>query len=290
MEKKLILRGILAGAVAGVLAFIFARIFAEPQVQAAIEYESARDAAQEALDKAAGLPVPGAGRDIFSRTIQADIGIGVGMIAFGVAMGALFAVAYSICLGRTGNVRPRQLALLVAGGGFLGFYLVPFVKYPANPPAIGHEETISQRSGAYLIMVVCSLAFLIGAVWLGQRLRNRFGLWNATLLAGAAFILAIGIVMAVLPSLGHLTYNRETYGDLATETPQPLQNANATIVFPGFPADTLFSFRLLSVAAQAILWTTIGLVFAPMAARLLDPAAPRRRAPGEQPVPERTAV
>lgn len=289
MEKKLILRGILAGAVAGVLAFIFARIFAEPQIQAAIDYESARDAAQQALDKAAGLPVPEAGPDIVSRTIQADVGSGVGMIAFGIAMGALFAVAYSICLGRTGNVRPRPLALLVAGGGFLGFYLVPFLKYPANPPAIGHEETIRQRSGLYLIMVICSLLFLIGAVWLGQRLRNRFGVWNATLLAGAAFVVAIGIVIALLPSLGHLAYNRESYGDFATETPQPLKNADGTIVFPGFPADTLFNFRLFSVAAQAILWGAIGLVFAPMAGRLLDPGA-RRRASSGQSVPEGVAA
>jgi thiamine transporter ThiT len=50
MEKKLILRGTLAGAVAGLLAFLFARIFAEPQIQKAIDYESARDAAQALLD------------------------------------------------------------------------------------------------------------------------------------------------------------------------------------------------------------------------------------------------
>jgi hypothetical protein len=287
VEKKLILRGILAGAVAGVLAFIFARILAEPAIQAATDYQSARDAAQDALNKAVG-PVP-AGADIFSRTIQADVGSGVGTIAFGIAMGALFAVAYSICLGRVGDLRPRPLAILVASGGFLGLYLVPFLKYPANPPGVGHEETIRQRTGLYLIMVVCSLAFLIGAVWIGQRLRSRFGAWNATLLAGAAFIVAIAIVMALLPSLGHLPYNRVTYGDFATETPQPLKDANGTIVFPGFPADVLFNFRLFSVALQAILWTAIGLVFAPMAGRLLESGRRWPPAPGEQPVAEHTA-
>src|SRR6202044_2512138 len=93
MEKKLILRGVLAGAIAGLLAFIFARIFAEPVINQAISYESGRDAVTAALDKAAGLPAPPPGPDIFSRTIQANIGIGTGMIAFGTAMGALFAVA-----------------------------------------------------------------------------------------------------------------------------------------------------------------------------------------------------
>src|SRR6185436_525177 len=137
MENKLILRGILAGAVGGVLAVLFARILAEPQIQAAIDYESGRDEAQEALDKAAGLAVSEHGHDIFSRAIQANLGIGVGMIALGIALGALFAVAYAICLGRVGGVRPRQLALLVAAGAFVAVYLVPFLKYPANPPAVG---------------------------------------------------------------------------------------------------------------------------------------------------------
>jgi hypothetical protein len=285
MEKKLILRGILAGAVAGLLAFVFARIFAEPQIAKAIDYESGRDAAQSALDKAAGLPVEAADPDLFSRTIQANVGIGVGMIFFGMAMGALFAVAYTVCLGRTGGLRARNLALLVAGGGFLGMYLVPFLKYPANPPAIGHEETIQQRSALYLIMIVCSVAFLAGAVYLGKRLQARFGNWNATLLAGAAFVVAIGIVMLLLPQLGHLSYNKANFGNQATETPLPLKDDKGNIVYPGFPADVLFNFRFYSVAAQLILWAALGLIFGPLAERLLNPARPDATAPSQEPDP-----
>lgn len=276
MEKKLILRGTLAGAIAGLLAFVFARIFAESQIQAAIDYESGRDAAQAAIEKASGIPTFEGGHEVFSRTIQANIGIGAGVILFGAAMGALFAVAYAICLGRTGGLRPRSLSMLVAGAGFLGFYLVPFVKYPANPPSIGHQETIQERSGLYLVMVFCSLMFLFGAVWLGQRLRSRLGNWNAALVAGAAFVVAIGILMVLLPSFGELDFNRATNGSLATETPQPLTDAKGAIAFPGFPADTLFNFRLYSVAAQAILWTALGLIFAPMAERLLAPTSGSR--------------
>ncbi|WP_405577403.1 CbtA family protein [Streptomyces sp. NBC_01190] len=283
MEKKLILRGLLAGAVGGLLTFLFARIFAEPWISKAIDYESGRDAAQAALDKAAGVPAEAAGPDIFSRTIQADVGVGVGLIVFGMAMGALFAVAYAVCLGRVGGVRPRGLSLLLAGGGFLGIYLVPFLKYPANPPAIGHEETIKARSGLYLIMVVCSVAFLVGAAWLGKRLQPRFGSWNAVLLAGAAFVVATGVVMLLLPSLGHLAYNKENFGNHSTETPLPLKDPKGDIVYPGFPADVLFSFRFYSVLAQLLLWSVIGLVYAPLADRLLNPrpdtSATRKPAP-----------
>jgi hypothetical protein len=272
MERKLLLRGVLVGALAGLLAFVFARIFAEPPIQAALDYETGRDAVQATLDRAAGLPAGPADPGIFSRTIQANVGAGVGMIFFGVAVGALFAVAYAVCLGRVGNLRPRALALLVAAGGFLAVYVVPFVKYPANPPAIGNPDTIKDRGGLHLLMVFCSVVFLVAAVWLGQRLRERFGNWNASVLAGATFIVAIGIVMAILPSLGHLAGNEPQFGDQTTETPLPLTNAGGTIVYPGFPADVLFDFRLYSVAAQLILWATIGLVFAPLAERLLNKA------------------
>ena len=276
MEKKIVLRGMLAGFVGGVLAFVFARIFAEPKIQAAINYESARDDAQNALDRAAGLKVTTEGSDLFSRTVQANVGIGVAVVAFGVAMGALYGVAYCVCLGRVGTLRPRSIAMLLAGGGFLGFYLVPFVKYPANPPAIGHEETIKQRGSLYLIMVFCSIVFLIAAVWLGQRLRARFGNWGASLIAGGAFVVAIGVVMIALPAFGELHYNRQNVGRFGTETPQPLRDASGKVVFPGFPADVLFTFRLYSVGAQLILWTALGLVFAPLAERLLGPAGADR--------------
>jgi phosphate/sulfate permease len=278
MEKRIILRGVLVGALAGLLAFVFARIFAEPQIQAAIDYESGRDQAQAALDKAAGLPAGDEGPEIFSRAIQANVGIGVGMVLFGVAMGALFAVAYAVCLGRVGNLRPRTLSMLVAGGGFLGIYLVPFIKYPANPPSIGHQETIAPRGALYVLMMVCSVAFLIGAVVLGKRLAKRFGNWNATLLATLAFVVVIGVVMALLPSFGELAANVRDYGPQATETPLPLKNPAGQIVYPGFPADVLWDFRFYSVAAQAVLWAALGLVFAPLAERLLAPKSAQQLA------------
>ena len=150
MEKRLILRGFGVGALGGLLAFLFARVMAEPMVQKAIDYESGRDAAQDALRKAAGLAVAPGESDIFSRGVQRNVGIGVGVILFGLAMGGLFAVAYILIQrGTQTSLRPRVLALLVAGGGFLGLFLVPFLKYPANPPAIGHDDTIGDRSLLY---------------------------------------------------------------------------------------------------------------------------------------------
>jgi len=279
MERRLIFRGILCGAFAGLIAFAFARIFAEPMIGKAIGYESGRDAAQEVLDRAAGLAVPGGGSDVFSRTIQSNVGIGVGMIAFSAAIGGLYAVAYVIAYGRIGMVRARTTALLVALGGFFFLYFVPFLKYPANPPAIGHEETIKDRTLLYLAMMATSLVFGFLAVWFGRRLRPHYSAWTATLVAAGVFVVAIGIIMFVLPPLGHLAVNKREYGYHSTETPQPLLDSKGNIVYPGFPADVLYRFRLYSAGAQLLLWGALGLTFAPLAERLLEPG---RRALGGQ--------
>src|SRR3569833_898521 len=151
------------------------------------------------------------------------------MIAFGAAMGGLYAVAYILACGRTGNLRPRNLALLVALGGFLGFFLFSFLLFLAFLSLIGHAVTIRDRSGLYLLMILASIAFLILAVWLGQRLKPRFGNWNATLLAALACAVALGIVMALLPTLGHQHANVEQYGSPATETPQAMKEPQGRV-------------------------------------------------------------
>ena len=71
-------------------------------------------------------------------------------------MGALFAVLYCVLYGRIGKLSPRSLSMVLAGGMFLSLYLIPFLKYPPNPPASSLEETIRQRTLLYLLMVVLS--------------------------------------------------------------------------------------------------------------------------------------
>jgi Probable cobalt transporter subunit (CbtA) len=270
MVRALVLRGAGVGALAGLLAFVFARIFAEPVIQAAIDYEAGRGEAEAALAAAAGQPAAAEDPELFSRAMQGNIGIGVGIVAFGIAIGLFFAVAYCMAYGRTGNVRVRQLSLLVGLFGFLGMFLIPFIKYPANPPAIGNPDTIRDRGALWVLMVVVSIVVLILAVVLGQRLQARLSTWNATLVAGAAAIVVLGIVMALLPALGELSTNVAESGSRLTETPQPLTDPSGKIVYPGFDADLLYRFRLYSVGAQIVLWGVLALGFAPLAERVFQ--------------------
>jgi len=270
MVRGLILRAAGVGALGGLVAFGFARVFAEPLIQQAIDYEGGRGEVEDALATAAGAVVEPEGPELFSRAVQGNLGIGVGMVAFGLAMGCLFGVVYCLAYGRVGRVGARGLSLLVAAGGFLALYLVPFLKYPANPPAVGNSDTIGQRAGLYGVLVVACVVAGVAAVWAGQRLAGRFGAWTATLLAGLGFAVVIGVVMAALPPLGALAANAGQAGPLATETPQPLTGPSGAIVYPGFDADLLYWFRLYSVGAQVLLWGVIGVAFAPLAERVAE--------------------
>ena len=258
MEKRIIARGLLAGAIGSVAAFVFARIFVEPVIERAIGYEDGVGAAREAIEAAHGGHGHGAegGFEGFTRGVQANIGMGLGVLAFSVAMGALFAVVFAVTYSRVGNISARLLSLYVAGGMLLSLYVVPALKYPANPPAVSLDETIRQRTLLYLLMVVLSAALFVGAVNLGRRLAERLGAWNATLVAAGSYIVAVAAVMLILPTID--------------ETPGPLLDDAGNIVYEGFPADDLYQFRLFSLGTQVVMWVTIGLLFAALVSRLLD--------------------
>jgi hypothetical protein len=257
MERAIIWRGLLAGSAAGVLAFLFARIFVEPQIDLAIDYEDGVGAAHEAAEAAAGVAAHSHGDGGgFTRAVQMNIGMGLGVLLFSVAIAALFAVVFAVAYGRVGNVSARLLSVYVAGGMLLSLYVVPTLKYPASPPALSLDETLQQRTLLYLAMVVLSAVLLVGAVALGRHWAPKFGGWNATVAAGATYIVAVAVVMLILPGI--------------RETPGPLVDDAGVIVYPGFPADVLYEFRLYSLGTQVVMYATIGLVFAALVSRLLE--------------------
>lgn len=240
------------------LAFLFARWWAEPVIGRAIVFEDGRTEAEQAQ----GVHEHGA--ELFTRGVQANAGLGFGVLIFGVAMGALFAVLFCLVFARMNTAAPRALSASLAAGAFVTVYLVPFVKYPANPPAVGQADTVGMRTGWYLVSVLTSVAVAVAAAWLFRGLRTRLGAWNATLLAAGVYLAVVAVVFVLLPSVA--------------ETPQPLRDSAGAITYPGFPADVLYEFRLLSLATQLVLWVTIGVVFATLAGRLLGDRSESGRA------------
>ncbi len=231
MVGNLLLRGMLVGVFAGLLAFGFARIFGEPQVERAIAFE-------DQMNQAKGeAPEP----ELVSRETQAGLGLFTGVIIFSAAVGGLFSLAFAFVYGRVGRLGARATSALLALGGFVAIVLVPDLKYPANPPSVGNPETIGLRTELFFVMLVISVAALVLAVALARRLSARHGAWNATLIAGAAFVVVIAIVQYVLPEIN--------------EVPEQ------------FSAVVLWRFRVAALGIQVVLWTTIGLLFGVVAER-----------------------
>ena len=253
MEKRLIARGLLAGLVGAVLAFVFARLCAEPIIARAIAYEDGRTEAEQAQG------VHDHGVDLFTRGVQANAGLGFGVLLFGLAMGALFSVVFCLVYVRAENSAPQRLSAQLAAAAFATVYLLPFLKYPPNPPAVGQSDTIGMRTGWYLFAVLAAVVLAVAAVWLARRLTARLGGWSAGVVAVEAYVVVIAVVYVLLPRVG--------------ETPQPLRDASGAIIYPGFPADVLYEFRLVSLGTQLLLWATIGLIFGRLAGRLLGERA-----------------
>lgn len=239
MVGNLLLRGMIVGVIAGLLAFPLARIFGEPQVDWAIALEEQAAAAEQAASSQPADEEP----EIVSRSTQAGIGLLTGLVVYGAAVGGLFSLVFAYAYGRIGRLGPRAVAGLLALGGFIAVVLVPFLKYPATPPAVGNPETIGARTELFFVMIVVSLIAAAACVSLAHRLWARHGGWNASIIAGLAFIVVVAIAQYALPTVN--------------EVPE------------GFPAALLWYFRTASLGLHAVLWTVIGLGFGALAERSL---------------------
>ena len=225
MARTLLLRGMLVGIVAGLVAFVFARWVGEPQVERAITLETG-------MDQARGKPSE---PELVSRKVQKNIGLLTGVVVYGAAMGGIFGLVFAFAHGRIGITSPRTLAALLAGMVFVAIVLVPTLKYPANPPLVGSPDTIGMRTATFFLLMAFSIAAMILAVQIGRHLSHRYGAWNGSLLATGLFVVLMSVVFHLLPVID--------------EVPD------------GFPATLMWRFRIASLEIQAVMWTTLGLLF-----------------------------
>ena len=233
--RSLLVRGMLVGLGAGVVAYLFGTVFGESSVNQAIAFESAQAAAHGAAEEPA----------LVSRLVQSTIGLGTAALVYGVAFGGLFALAFAFAYGRLGRTGARTTAALLALSGFVTIGVVPFLIYPPNPPAVGNPDSIGRRTALYFLVIVIALGSALVAVYAGRRLAPRLGNWNATLVATGGFVVFLSVVSLLLPTIN--------------EVPE------------GFPATTLWHFRLASLGTQLATWTTIGLLFGGLTQRSLNP-------------------
>jgi hypothetical protein len=233
----------LSGILAGLLSFGFLKLYGEPQVDRAIVFETQIDEAKAAAERARGMKVEEK-PELVSRKVQAGVGLFTGVMLYSTAFGGLFALVFAFAYGRMpGAFTPRGISLLLAAIGFVAIYLVPNLKYPANPPSVGNPTTIGIRTAVYFGLIAISIAAMVCSIFLKRLLLPRFGDWNATLMAAAFYIVLVIVAGRVLPAIN--------------EVPA------------GFPAAVLWNFRMASLGAQVIMWTTLAFVFGAAAQRAI---------------------
>jgi hypothetical protein len=238
---SLLLRGMIVGLIAALLSFGVLKTVGEPAVDRAIAFESAMDEAKAkaehdaAVAKGENPPPVEEEPELVSRPVQAGIGLFTGVTVYNLAFGGLFALAFALCYGRIGDWSPRIVSAAIALSGFVAVYVVPILKYPANPPSVGNPETIGLRTAIYFGMMLLSLASMIVAWNVRNRLVSSLGGWNASLVGAAVFLVAVIAFGLAMPPLN--------------EVPE------------AFPAVVLWQFRMASLGAQAVMWTVLGLGF-----------------------------
>ena len=214
-------RGLTAGLLAGLLAGLFAYLFAEPSLDRAIELENAAHTGEHHTG-------------VFSRG-QQKVGLILATALYGTSVGALFGLLSAFFRRRISTRSEWRRSMILAGAVFLGAVLLPFLKYPPNPPGVGADPaTLTGRTLAYLAMVALSLLAVLAA-W-----RFARGLEGASppvrdLTSGGILVGLWTFLYLAMPHFG--------------------------VVAGHAPADLIWDFRLSALGTQAVLWAAIGCAF-----------------------------
>lgn len=187
--RGFLLRGLAAGAAGGAAAAVFLRLVTNTQISRALRFE-----------EAIGIGLPPGEAAEFSRSTQQLGGMAAAVVygsVLGVVLGVTLAALHHRILGRNEFERAAK----VATAAFVALVLVPGLKYPPNPPAVGDPDTIDQRTVSYLLLMAAS-AIVVALTWrLWRRLTDR-GTTGAprAAIGGGAFLVAVALLYVIWPA------------------------------------------------------------------------------------------
>lgn len=217
-----ILISLFAGAIAGTVLSTLNQGIVEPYIEQAIALENQKAAMEgEMLN-----PIEFDNYRLWQKGGE----IAAGTI-LGTSYGALFGIIFAYSRRSISGSSERRKALILAGVMLLVLYIVPALKYPANPPAVGDPETIYVRQSLYIAYLAISgfsalgLAFLFRM--LGQRQAKR------------------AIVPAIYAGIMIVAY--------AAMPPNP----DAITA----PMDLVMAFRIASGFTMGVFWGLLGILF-----------------------------
>jgi predicted cobalt transporter CbtA len=219
-------RLVAAGAIAGAAAGVYSLVVTERAIAPALELEEARAAAEGADHEHA--------EELFSRGEQL-VGGFLGTLIAGIVLAVVFAAVYAFVRHRLPARTDLARVALLAAIGFGIFALLPALKIPANPPAVGDPQTVGTRTAIYGSVLLCGVitAMLVSA--LVSVLRSR-GVSRAATATAAVVALSVlvAFVLVVIP-----------------DSPDAIP--------ADVPASVVWDFRIASLGQLAVLWTALGL-------------------------------
>lgn len=146
----------------------------------------------------------------------------------GTSIGALFGIVFAYSRNALPGSNNVKKALVLAGIMWLTLYVIPFLKYPANPPTVGDPETVVLREILYIAFIAISGFGAIGFYQLYKRLQK-----NKKYLAYIGFAAFISIMFSIMPS-----------------------NPDAVTA----PMDLVNGFRIMSFITVSIFWISVGVI------------------------------
>src|ERR671923_2018694 len=216
---------LLAGAIAGTVLGAINQIVVEPYIERAIELEMRNAAAQS------GQVMNNPSEFVAYRLWQKGGEIIAGTI-LGLSIGSLYGIVFAYTRGSiSGTNNNKKKALIVAGIMWFVLFLMPALKYPANPPAVGDPETIYYRQSLYVGFLAISGFNALGLAFLYRKIRSLH-IRKAIIPAAYAAMMA-GAYLA-MPA-----------------NPDPI---NA-------PVDLVIGFRITSAITITLFWGLLGVIF-----------------------------
>lgn len=247
--KFIVARALMVGLAVGVLLAGYATIVVEPVVDRAIELEEQMAAAQ--ADHAnAEQDQAGHSHDeeeaLFSRG-QQKVGGAAAMLLYAGILGILFGTVYAAVRHRIPAPGEFGRTVRLAATGFVAVAMLPALKYPATPPAVGNADTVGQRTVQYIAMIVVGLVIAWLMARLSRELRSRLADPARIIVVTAISVVAVAVAFILLPG-----------------TPDAID--------PAVPAGLVWDFRVRSLGGLALLWAGLGLGLGWVLDRAMTPA------------------
>jgi predicted cobalt transporter CbtA len=158
-----------------------------------------------------------------------------GQLVAGMILGVSFASFYALVYGYSRKSLPGssdvRKSLFLASAVWLTIFMIPFLKYPGNPPVVGDPETIYYREAFYVAFIAISGLGALGFAFLYRKLSS---IRSRKLIVPALYAAYIAGCYFAMPS-----------------------NPDAITV----PMELITNFRIVTVITATIFWVILGITF-----------------------------